>query len=81
MPTRMALCQLGTVIVAADRAFHVVACKLGQNQRVLGTVQVKDGITGLEFLGDGVISKHDLDLAHIAGRFFYIQICSLYQPA
>ena len=41
---------LGAVIVAADRAFHVVACRFRQNQGMLGTVQVKHGVTGLVFL-------------------------------
>lgn len=42
--------QLGAVIVAADRAFHVVACRFGQHKRMLGTVQVKHGAAGLVFL-------------------------------
>ena len=73
--------QLGAVIVAADRAFHVIACRFGQYDRVLGTVQVKHCIPRMKLIGNRVIAQHNLDLPFVPVWLLDVQIRCLNQSA
>ena len=72
MPTRVAFGQLGAVVVAADRSFHVVACHLGQHDGMISAIQVEHGVAWLEFLNKAAL--HCFDALFLAIRQIQGQI-------